>query len=124
MSTEGADYAERLRRLQGVWWKRILPVQAPYRWNIRRQRLGRTLEVGCGIGRNLAALNPGSIGVDHNADSIAMARALGHEAMTTGEFRRSVVSAPGAFEGSSSLMCSNTSTGPGPNAYWRTTCRR
>ena len=39
------------------------------------RHLGRTLDVGCGIGRNLAALPPGSLGVDHNPTSIEVALA-------------------------------------------------
>ena len=60
------------RAKQQVWWKKALNVQAPYRWNLRRQRLGRTLDVGCGIGRNLETLDPGSVGVDHNEHSVAV----------------------------------------------------
>ncbi len=44
--TASDDYATRLQLLQRVWWKRLLPVQAPYQWNIRRQGLGRAIEVG------------------------------------------------------------------------------
>ena len=55
--TEAASYAERLHSKQHIcWWKRILPVKLPYRINIKRQRLGRTLDIGCGIGRNMEAL--------------------------------------------------------------------
>jgi len=84
--TKAAWYARRLSDKQTVWWKRLLPVQAPYRWNMRRQHLGRTLDVGCGIGRNLLALPPGSVGVDHNAEAVAIARERGLTAYTTDEF--------------------------------------
>lgn len=70
-----------------MWWKRLLPVQAPYQWNLRRQGLGRTLDVGCGVGRNLATLGAGSVGVDHNPGLVAAARSIGHEAYTVEEFR-------------------------------------
>lgn len=96
--TTGADYAERLRRLENVWWKRLLNVQAPYRWNLRRLRLGRTLDVGCGIGRNLVNLGPDSVGVDHNASSIAIARQRGLAACTVEEFLASPYAAPGRFD--------------------------
>jgi hypothetical protein len=49
--TSGEDSARRLQAKQQVWWKKALNVQAPYQWNLRRQHLGRTHDVGCGIGR-------------------------------------------------------------------------
>ena len=85
-STEGKAYADRLDALQSKWWKKALNVQAPYRANIRRLRLGRTIDVGCGVGRNLATLAEGSVGVDHNPFSIAAARRKGLRAFTVDEF--------------------------------------
>ena len=90
-STAGIEYTRRLRQLGERRWKQILNVQAPYRWNVRSLRLGRTLDIGCGIGRNLHFLGASSVGVDHNADSVALARARGLEAYSTEEFS---VSAP------------------------------
>lgn len=85
--TEGQDYTDRLQRVTGARWKQVLDVQRPYRWNIRRLRLGRTLDVGCGLGRNLAHLGHGNgVGVDHNPTSVAVARTQGFEAYTTDEF--------------------------------------
>jgi 2-polyprenyl-3-methyl-5-hydroxy-6-metoxy-1,4-benzoquinol methylase len=98
MGTESQDYADRLVTLESVWWKRLLPVQAPYRWNLRRQRLGRTLDVGCGVGRNLATLGPGSVGVDHNAASVRVARQRGLEAYTVEEFLAGEYARPGTFD--------------------------
>ncbi|MGH3715041.1 MAG: class I SAM-dependent methyltransferase [Micromonosporaceae bacterium] len=102
--TAGAEYAERLRRLEGVWWKRLLNVQAPYRWNLRRLSLGRTLDVGCGIGRNLINLGPDSVGVDHNPDSIAIARERGLRAYTVEEFLSSEYAKPDAFD---AIVCAH-----------------
>jgi 2-polyprenyl-3-methyl-5-hydroxy-6-metoxy-1,4-benzoquinol methylase len=85
-TTEGEDYASRLQTLGGARWKRILNVQAPYRWNLRRLELGRCLDVGCGIGRNLVSLPAGSIGVDHNGAAITAARGQGLTAYTSSEF--------------------------------------
>jgi 2-polyprenyl-3-methyl-5-hydroxy-6-metoxy-1,4-benzoquinol methylase len=99
MSTDTPDYAERLRRKQTLRWKRLLHVQAPYHWNLRRQGLGRTLDVGCGIGRNLGVLASGSVGVDHNADAIALARSMGYDAYTVEDFMAGELAAPGAFDG-------------------------
>ena len=96
--TRGAWYAQRLQRKSGARWKQLLDVQAPYRWNLRRQDLGRTLDVGCGIGRNLAAVPTGSVGVDHNPTSIEEARRRGFEALTTDEWAESPRRAEGAFD--------------------------
>ena len=81
-STKGTGYADRLSRLSGVWWKRVFDVQRPYRWNLRRLKLGKTLDVGCGIGRNLINLGPTSVGVDHNPHSVAIAKKKGLSAYT------------------------------------------
>lgn len=97
--TRDAAYAARLVRKQGALWKRILSVQTPYRWNLRRQHLGRTLDVGCGIGRNLDALPDGSVGVDHNQESVAIARRHGLQAFTVEEWRKMSPDQIGVFDG-------------------------
>jgi len=98
--TRSHEYADRLRDLSGARWKELLDVQRPYRWNLDRQGLGRTLDVGCGIGRNLMNLGHDSVGVDHNAESVAECRARGLEAYTTEEWQSaSDVAVPESFEG-------------------------
>ncbi len=98
VDTSGVEYTQRLRRLEGARWKRLLSVQAPYRWNVRRLRLGFTLDVGCGIGRNLRHLDGNGVGVDHNPTSVAEARAAGLYAYTPEEFRASGYAEPGRFD--------------------------
>jgi SAM-dependent methyltransferase len=97
-STESADYADRLVRLQHKWWKRLLPVQAPYRWNIRRLRPGFTLDIGCGIGRSLQHIDGNGVGIDHNAACVATARSLGLQAFTPEAFSESSFNVPGRFD--------------------------
>jgi 2-polyprenyl-3-methyl-5-hydroxy-6-metoxy-1,4-benzoquinol methylase len=96
--TDKADYAARLERLELAGWKRLLDVQRPYRWNIRRLNLGRTLDVGCGIGRNLLHLGGNGVGVDHNETSVQLCRERGLTAYTIDEFFASTESAPGSFD--------------------------
>ncbi|WP_211215510.1 class I SAM-dependent methyltransferase [Agromyces subbeticus] len=72
-------------------------MQAPYRWNLRRLHLGHTLDVGCGIGRNLANLDD-AVGVDHNATSVSIARERGHVAYSVEGFRESPHAIVGGFD--------------------------
>ncbi|MHA7134545.1 class I SAM-dependent methyltransferase [Oerskovia turbata] len=100
LDTTSEAYTRRLHELQGAWWKRALHVQAPYRWNMRRT-LGsaRTLDLGCGIGRNLGALSTDSVGVDHNATSVAFCRTRGLTAYTPAEFHAWAASGGARFDG-------------------------
>lgn len=75
-SSQSKEYADRLKRLQQSPWKRVLDVQAPYRWNLRRLEMGHVLDIGCGIGRNLINLG-GGVGIDPNLSAIEIARAHG-----------------------------------------------
>jgi SAM-dependent methyltransferase len=86
--TKSEDYANRLKTLSGTKWKQILDVQRPYRWNLKRLSLDRTLDVGCGIGRNLGNLSSDSVGVDHNAHSVEIAKQAGFNAVTVQEFMK------------------------------------
>ena len=92
------EYCERLVRLQHSRWKTLLRVQAPYRWNLRRLEPGFTLEVGCGIGRNLAHLGGNAVGVDTNAYVVAVAREAGFRAFTPQEFAASEWNRAGVFD--------------------------
>jgi 2-polyprenyl-3-methyl-5-hydroxy-6-metoxy-1,4-benzoquinol methylase len=97
-STREEWYADRLAERESVWWKRLLDVQAPYRWNLRRQGLGRTLDVGCGLGRNLRTLGAGSVGVDHNAAAIEACRQRGLVAFTVEEWEGGARDTQGTFD--------------------------
>ena len=85
-STSSEAYAQRLVRLQSARWKRWLDVQAVYRWNLRRLQPGFTLEIGCGIGRNLEHLRGQSVGVDTNEYCVRTATERGLIAFTPEEF--------------------------------------
>jgi SAM-dependent methyltransferase len=97
-ATIGEDYAERLVRLQSAPWKRLLRVQAVFRWHLRRLQPGLTLEIGCGIGRNLEHLRGQSVGVDTNEHCVRAARARGLVAFTPSELRGTAYHRPAGFD--------------------------
>lgn len=96
--TRDPSYTARLVSTQSAWWKRWLGVQAPYRWNLRRLNLGFTLDVGCGIGRNLINLDGHGVGIDHNRYFVEIAQARGLRAFTPEAFRTSPFNGTESFE--------------------------
>jgi 2-polyprenyl-3-methyl-5-hydroxy-6-metoxy-1,4-benzoquinol methylase len=98
LDTKDPAYSSRLVAKETVWWKRLLDVQRPYRWNLRRLNPGFTLDIGCGIGRNLINLDGNGIGIDHNEQSVEIARARGLRAYTPTEFRDSSFDLPERFD--------------------------
>ncbi len=96
--TKDAVYTRYLIAKGDVWWKRIIDVQAPYRWNLRRLKPGYTLEIGCGTGRNLEHLHGNAVGIDHNLDSVVFARNRGFTALLPEEFSISAYNQPERFD--------------------------
>jgi SAM-dependent methyltransferase len=86
MSTSEDWYANRLLNIQKRKLKEILQINRLYAISLRRLKLGKTLEIGCGVGRILRYI-PNSTGVDHNSLSIAYARNVGCQAFTVEEFK-------------------------------------
>jgi SAM-dependent methyltransferase len=95
-STKDADYADLLIKKQTTWWRHSL--QTPYRWNLRRLKLGFVLDIGCGIGRNLIILKGNGVGIDHNRKSVEFAKKRRYHAFTPAEFRRSAFNVAGRFD--------------------------
>ncbi len=93
-----SEYANRLVALQQTWWKRALGVQAPYRWNLLRLDPGFTLEVGCGIGRNLKNLRGNGVGIEPNQPAASVAHLRGFLAYTPEEFNASQYARPSTFD--------------------------
>lgn len=98
LKTQDEDYSTRLLMKESVWWKRLINAQAPYRWNLHRLNLGFTLDIGCGLGRNLVNLNGNGVGIDHNERSVEIARSRGLRAFTTGDFQKSAFNSPAGFD--------------------------
>jgi SAM-dependent methyltransferase len=98
-ATSSQEYAERLIGLQTAAWKRWVGAQTLFRWNLLRLEPGFTLDVGCGIGRNLLHLGRRGVGVDTNEHCVRAARARGLTAFTPDEFfQKPEYNRPGAFD--------------------------
>ena len=91
-------YVDRLIRLQEAKWKKVLDVQRPYRWNLRRLKPGKTLEIGAGIGRNLKNLSSDSVGIEQSRSSVAYLTQLGLKAHHDQDFPSSVDAQAAAFD--------------------------
>jgi SAM-dependent methyltransferase len=91
------EYAERLKSRDAPW-KRLLDVQAPYRWNLRRVEPGFVLDIGCGLGRNLGHLGGHGVGVDGNPDCVEAAKTAGFTAFGAEDFHQSPYAQPGRFD--------------------------
>jgi SAM-dependent methyltransferase len=97
-TTQNADYAHRLARIEGGWWRRWIDPQIPYRYNLRRLRPGFTLDIGAGIGRNLLHLDGNGIGLDHNEEGVRLMRSRGLRAFNPAGFLQSGFAQPGLFD--------------------------
>src|ERR1700730_6085107 len=98
MRTEDCEYSARLLTQEAVWWKSMLDVQAPYRWNLKRLQPGFTLDIGCGLGRNLLHLNGNGVGIDHNQHAVEIARSRGLQAFTIEAFQTSSFNQSASFD--------------------------
>jgi 2-polyprenyl-3-methyl-5-hydroxy-6-metoxy-1,4-benzoquinol methylase len=85
-STANESYTDRPLTLEASGLKRFVPVQAPYRMHLRNLKLGRVIDIGCGIGRNLLHLGGNGVGIDHNPHSVAAARSRGLAAYVPEDF--------------------------------------
>lgn len=97
-STADAAYANRLAKLQLRTWKERLRFLDPWGWNVRRFHPGFMLDVGCGVGRTLTHNQGNGIGVDHNAEAVAICRVRGLRAFTPDEFAASEWATPERFD--------------------------
>ena len=87
-NTNSESYYEELLNNTEKFWKKLIPVQLPYKLNLKHLKPGRTLEIGCGLGRNLRVLDESSIGLDHNAISVSHCQSEGLSARTISEFEQ------------------------------------
>lgn len=98
VSTQDRGYTNSLLMKESAWWKKVFDVQAPYRWHLRGLNPGFTLDLGCGLGRNLINLRGNGVGIDHNPHSVEIARSRGLRAFTPPEFQESLFNKAHRFD--------------------------
>jgi SAM-dependent methyltransferase len=100
--TDKLEYTDRLINKRDFGFKKYIrkyiDLQFPYRWNLKNLKPGLTLEIGCGIGRNLETLQESGVGIDHNQFSVEVAKANGLIAFTPDEFQNSSFNKPYTFD--------------------------
>ena len=84
--------------LEAPAWRRWFSANALQRWNLRRLKLGFTLDVGCGIGRQLMHLDGNGLGVSQDPETLLIARQRGLLVMAPGDFARSDYANRPAFD--------------------------
>ena len=84
--TADSKFALRLEAMQLQGWKHRVRRIDPYGIYLRSLKPGRTLEIGCGVGRMLDFLRGSGVGVDHNATAVEICRRRGFEAYTPNQF--------------------------------------
>lgn len=104
MEPKTGHYSDWLLAQESLTFKRFLDVQAPYRWNMKRLRLGFTLDLGCGLGRNLAHLGGNGVGIDSDSQAISVATQRGFKAFSPADFLKSDYSKPSSYD---SILCSH-----------------
>ncbi len=96
--TSNGEYADRLLNLEQVWWKRLLDPQLVYKHHLHRLKPGYTLDIGCGLGRNLLHIGGNGVGIDHNARAVEIARSRGLRAFTAENFESSEWNKSASFD--------------------------
>lgn len=84
MDTNTAEYASYLIERQKTFRAKVF--QLPYQTHLRALGLGKTLEVGCGAGRNLKTCSKESVGIDHNPLLVQACKNNGLNTYTTQEW--------------------------------------
>jgi hypothetical protein len=84
-NTGSHAYFEELSANTTKLWKKFLPLQLPYKYNLKRQDLGKVLEIGAGLGRNQAFLDD-SVGVEHNPRSAQFCQGMGYRVLVPESF--------------------------------------
>ena len=106
-NTESEEYFHEIEGNTNRFLRKLLPTNLPYSLNLKFNHLGRTLEIGSGLGRNLSVLPQGSIGFEHNVNSADYCRTkLGLEVLGKEQFQEFKLN-PSNLESFDSILISH-----------------
>lgn len=85
ISTNSKEYTKYYLNKFNIWYRRLFPVDIPFKYIAKSCCKGKILDIGCGPGRYLAFFPDRAIGVDHNMDFIEYTHKRGFTSYHTSE---------------------------------------
>ena len=85
-STNSNEYTKYYLKKFNIWYRRLFPIDIPFKFIAKACCKGKILDIGCGPGRYLAFFKDKAIGVDHNRDFIEYTRNRGFKTYLTEDF--------------------------------------
>ena len=86
MFTNTHQYTKYYMKKYNIWYRKLFPVDIPFKFIAKACCKGRILDVGCGPGRYLAFFKNDAVGVDHNKDFVAYAQNQGFNSYFSEDF--------------------------------------
>lgn len=85
-STSNHEYTKYYLGKYNIWYRRLFPIDIPFKFIAKSCCRGKILDIGCGPGRYLSFFKDKAIGVDHNKDFVAYTRERGFKTFYSKDF--------------------------------------
>lgn len=85
-STSNHEYTEYYLKKYNIWYRRLFPIDIPFKFIAKSCCRGKILDIGCGPGRYLSFFPDRAVGVDHNKDFVEYTRERGFHTFYSKDF--------------------------------------